>query len=31
MRPTTNVLEIRLTRESPYGTANEGFIGTIVN
>ncbi len=31
MRPTTNVLEIRLSREFPYGKANEGFIWTMVN
>jgi hypothetical protein len=31
MRPTTNVLEMRLRREFPYGKTNEGFIWTVLN
>lgn len=30
-RPMTNTLEMRLSREFPYGKANEGFIWTILN
>ncbi|MFN0251202.1 MAG: hypothetical protein ACKV2T_30280 [Kofleriaceae bacterium] len=29
--PVSNTLEMRLSREFPYGTANEGFIWTLVN
>ncbi len=31
MKPVSNTLEMRLTREFPYGKANEGFIWTLVN
>lgn len=31
MRPVSNTLEMRLSREFPFGKANEGFIWTIVN
>jgi hypothetical protein len=30
VRPATNTLEMRLSREFPYGKANEGFIWTIL-